>query len=66
MRYSVSSQLHLLEVISPFLVPEKRCLTETVLMFKRFSLTEAYSTLCDTSYKSEEIETCGGEAKELT
>lgn len=66
MRYSVSSQLHLLEVISPFLVPEKRRLIETVQMFKRFSSTEAYSTLCDTSYKHEEIETCGGEAKELT
>lgn len=66
MRYSVSSQLHLLEVISPFLVPEKRRLIETVQMFKRFSSTKAYSTLCDTSYKREEIETCGGEAKELT
>lgn len=66
MRYGVSSQLHLLEAISLFLVPEKRCLTDTVQMFKCFSSTEAYSTLCDTSYKSEEIETCGGEVKELT
>lgn len=34
--------MHLLEVISPFLVPEKRCLIETVQMFKCFSSTEAY------------------------
>ena len=66
MKYSVSSQLHLLKVISSFIVPEKRCLIETVQMFKCFSSAEAYSTLCDTCYKSEEIETYGGEAKELT
>lgn len=66
MKYSVSSQLHLLKVISSFIVPEKRCPIETVEMFKRFSSAEAYSALCDTCYKSEEIETCGGEVQELT